>query len=178
MAPEGGFSLWLEAPESGDEIALLAAAVRRGVTFDPGRMFRPSGRGSRIGLRVCFSGVEAAQLGWANRAYPADELEERVLAIASRIAQIPSDLVQINKRTVHRAMEIMGLRSSIRAGTELSALATHTESMRKFVTGIQTSGLRAALASDPFALHQAARFDVVEFTATMTAPGAEVLKSL
>ena len=83
-----------------------------------------------------FSGVEAAQLGWANRAVPRRaELEENVLAIASRIAQIPSDLVQINKRTVHRAMEVMGLRSSIRAGTELSALATHTESMKKFVAG-------------------------------------------
>jgi enoyl-CoA hydratase len=92
-----------------------------------------------------FSGVEAAQLGWANRAYPEAELEERVLAIASRIAQIPTDLVQINKRTVHRAMEVMGLRSSIRAGTELSALATHTESMKKFVSGIQSSGLRSAL---------------------------------
>ena len=68
-----------------------------------------------------FSGVEAAQLGWANRAYPEAELEEHVLAIAQRIAQIPTDLVQINKRTVHRAMEVMGLRSSIRAGTELSA---------------------------------------------------------
>ena len=53
--------------------------------------------------------------------------------------------MQINKRTVHRAMEVMGLRSSIRAGTELSALATHTESMKKFVSGIQSSGLRAAL---------------------------------
>jgi enoyl-CoA hydratase len=92
-----------------------------------------------------FSGVEAAQLGWANRAYPEAELEERVLAIASRIAQIPADLLQINKRTVHRAMDIMGLRSAIRAGTELSALATHTESMKKFVSGIQSSGLRAAL---------------------------------
>jgi uncharacterized protein YciI len=37
--------------------------------------------------------------------------------------------------------------------------------------------LRAALASDPFAVHQVARFDVVEFTPTLTAPGAEVLKS-
>jgi enoyl-CoA hydratase len=92
-----------------------------------------------------FSGAEAAQLGWANRAYPEAELEENVLAIASRIAQIPADLLQINKRTVHRAMEIMGLRSSIRAGTELSALATHTESMKKFVSGIQSSGLRSAL---------------------------------
>ena len=57
-----------------------------------------------------FSGIEAAQLGWANRAYPVEELEENVLAIATRIAQIPTDLVQINKRTVHRAMEVMGLR--------------------------------------------------------------------
>ena len=51
--------------------------------------------------------------------------------------------MQINKRTVHRAMEVMGLRSSIRAGTELRALATHTESMKKFVAGIQSSGLHA-----------------------------------
>ena len=29
-----------------------------------------------------FTGVEAAQLGWANRAFPEDELEEKVLAIA------------------------------------------------------------------------------------------------
>jgi uncharacterized protein YciI len=38
--------------------------------------------------------------------------------------------------------------------------------------------LRATLAADPFAIHGAARFDVVEFTPSMTAPGAEVLKSL
>ena len=34
------------------------------------------------------------------------------------------------------------------------------------------------LARDPFAIHGAARFDVVEFSATKTAPGVEVLKSL
>jgi uncharacterized protein YciI len=38
--------------------------------------------------------------------------------------------------------------------------------------------LRAALARDPFAVHGAARCDVVEFAASMTAPGAEVLKTL
>ena len=95
-------------------------------------------RGGMESMLTCdsVSGAEAAQLGWANRAYPEAELEEQVLAIASRIAQIPSDLVQINKRSVHRAMEIMGLRSSIRVGTELSALATHTESMKKFMASI------------------------------------------
>ena len=38
--------------------------------------------------------------------------------------------------------------------------------------------LRAALAVDPFAIHGLARLDVVEFTPTRTAPGAEVLKTL
>src|SRR6478609_1015512 len=92
-----------------------------------------------------FSGVEAAQLGWANRAYPEAELEQQVLAIAERIAQIPSDLVQINKRTVHRAMEVMGIRQSIRQGTELSALATHTETFQKFIANVQGHGLTSAL---------------------------------
>ena len=38
--------------------------------------------------------------------------------------------------------------------------------------------LHARLAQDPFVIHGAARADVVEFTASMTAPGAEVLKTL
>jgi len=40
------------------------------------------------------------------------------------------------------------------------------------------AGLLAFLAQDPFAIHGAARFDVVEFMATKTAPGAEVLKAV
>jgi uncharacterized protein YciI len=35
--------------------------------------------------------------------------------------------------------------------------------------------LRETLARDPFAVHGAARFDVVEFAPTKTAPGAEIL---
>ena len=38
--------------------------------------------------------------------------------------------------------------------------------------------LRDNLARDPFVIHGAARCDVVEFTPSMTAPGAEVLKTL
>ncbi len=37
--------------------------------------------------------------------------------------------------------------------------------------------LRDTLAADPFAIHGAARFDVVEFSATKTAMGAELLKT-
>jgi uncharacterized protein YciI len=38
--------------------------------------------------------------------------------------------------------------------------------------------LRDMLARDPFVIHGAARCDVVEFTPSMTAPGAEVLKTI
>jgi enoyl-CoA hydratase len=73
------------------------------------------------------SGVEAAAIGFANRSFPPDRLEESVLAIAGRVAGIPSDLTQINKRSVHRAFDVWGARAAIRAGTELQALAGHTE---------------------------------------------------
>jgi uncharacterized protein YciI len=38
------------------------------------------------------------------------------------------------------------------------------------------AALDTALATDPFVRHGAARADVVEFTASMTARGAEILK--
>jgi enoyl-CoA hydratase len=85
-------------------------------------------------------------MGWANRAFPEAELEESVLAMAQRIAQVPPDIVQINKRTVHRAMDIMGLRASIRAGTELCTLGIHQASFQAFLEQMRTNGLTAALS--------------------------------
>ncbi|MBL7496392.1 enoyl-CoA hydratase/isomerase family protein [Frankia sp. CNm7] len=79
-----------------------------------------------------IDGVEAARIGFANRAYPADRLADEVLAIAVRVAGVPSDLTQINKRSVHRAFDVWGARAAIRAGTELAALATHTDSAAHF----------------------------------------------
>ena len=74
-----------------------------------------------------MSGVEAAAVGFANRSFPADELETSVLAVAERVAGVPSDLAQINKRSIHRAFDVWGARAAIRAGTELQALAGHTQ---------------------------------------------------
>jgi enoyl-CoA hydratase len=93
-----------------------------------------------------ISGIEAVNEGWANRAFPADELDERTVEMAQRIAAIPPELVQMNKRLVHRQMDAMGMRAGIRAGTELCALGTHTQAMRDFVGNIQQKGLTAALS--------------------------------
>jgi enoyl-CoA hydratase len=83
-----------------------------------------------------ISGVEAAAIGFANRAFPADTLEASVLAVAERVAGVPSDLAQINKRSVHRAFDVWGARAAIRAGTELQALAAHSATATANRTGL------------------------------------------
>src|SRR5207247_10101671 len=92
-----------------------------------------------------MSGIDAVREGWANRAFPADELDGAVVEIARRIASVPPELVQLNKRVVHRQMDAMGMRAGIRAGTELCALGTHTKALRDFVSNIGDKGLTTAL---------------------------------
>jgi enoyl-CoA hydratase len=83
-----------------------------------------------------ISGAEAAAIGFANRSFPAETLEDSVLAVASRVAGVPSDLTQINKRSVHRAFDVWGARAAIRAGTELQALAGHTQTAAEHRQGL------------------------------------------
>jgi len=60
--PEGGFALFLESDEPGDDLALLEAATKNGVSFDPGRAFRPDNAAAPLALRLCFSYVRARDL--------------------------------------------------------------------------------------------------------------------
>jgi enoyl-CoA hydratase len=78
-----------------------------------------------------ITGEEAVRVGFANRAFAPEALEAEVLAMAARIAKIPTDVQQMNKRSVHRAMEAMGLRAAVRAGTDIQALALTTPSSRE-----------------------------------------------
>lgn len=114
----------------------------------PDTQFHPWLLGLRGAMELMLTGDsidgrEAARLGFANRAFPADELEERVLEIAVRVARIPSDLQQLNKRSVHRALEVMGVRTALRAGSELQALATHQPSVKALLENIQVNMKRA-----------------------------------
>ncbi len=75
-----------------------------------------------------FSGIEAAAVGIINQAFPEEELEAKVLAIATRMAGTASAVLAVNKRAVHTAIEARGGRSVIRtlgdlqAGPHLSAM--------------------------------------------------------
>lgn len=92
-----------------------------------------------------ISGTDAANYGFANRAFPADDLETEVMKVAEKIAKIPSDIEQMNKRAVHRQMDLMGMRAAIRQGTEIQALAFHTKSTRAHFKEL-AGGLTEALS--------------------------------
>lgn len=129
-----------------DDAQIGYPAVRFGV---PDMHFHAWTMGMRKAMEAMLtgdsmSGAEAVRMGWANAAWPVDELDGRVLEVAARIAKLPPDIVQINKRVVHRQMEVMGLRTGIRIGTELCALGTRQESMRAFIAEMQ-QGLTEAL---------------------------------
>jgi enoyl-CoA hydratase len=124
-------------------------AVRFGV---PDMHFHAWFMGMRTAMAMMLtgdsiSGTEAVRLGWANDAFPAGELDERVVAYAERIAKMPLDLMQLNKRLVHRTMEVMGLRTAIRVGTEICALGIHQKTMEAFLADIKANGLTGALTN-------------------------------
>ena len=137
-----------------DDAKIGYPAMRFGV---PDMQFHAWFMGMRSAMEMMLtgdsiSGEEAARLGWANRAVPVEALEDEVLAVASRIAKVPPDIVQLNKRTVHRAMDVMGLRAAIRSGTELCSLAIHQSSFQAFITDARERGLTTALSErdEPF----------------------------
>ena len=118
----------------------------------PDMQFHPWLMGMRNAMEMmltgdAISGLDAARMGWANRAYPAGELDARVLEHASRVASIPTDMNQLNKRTVHRAMEIMGARAAIRAGTEIQTLGFHTRTARDYMKQLMQGPLTDALSA-------------------------------
>jgi enoyl-CoA hydratase len=130
-----------------DDAQMGYPAVRFGV---PDNHFHAWFVGMRKAMEMMVTGdsidgIEATRLGWANGSVPEAELEEHVLGVARRITGVPTDLVQLNKRVVHRQMEIMGLHTGIRAGAELCALGTHQKSMHAFLKEMSEKGLTEAL---------------------------------
>ncbi|WP_428680994.1 enoyl-CoA hydratase-related protein [Sphingopyxis sp.] len=133
------------------EDAMIGYPVVRSIS-PPDNQFYPWLIGMRRAMEMMLtgdtiSGAEAAEYGFANRAVPLADLEPMVLDMASRVAKIPTDVQQINKRAVHRQMEAMGIRAGIRAGTELQALSAMTESAKAFYANVRNDGLTSALSA-------------------------------
>lgn len=93
-----------------------------------------------------MTGVEAAARGFANRSVPVEDLEALVLERAGRVAKVPADLLALNKRAAHRAMDAMGIRTGIRATAEIQAMGFHQASSRAYMRSFAEKGVTAALS--------------------------------
>ena len=118
----------------------------------PDMAWQPWLLGLRRGMEAlltgdAMSGTEAAGSGFATRSFPTETLEEEVLAIAARIAEVPADLLALNKRVCHRAMEAAGIRDGLRATAELNALGFHQRSSKEYMRSFKEKGVRENLSA-------------------------------
>ncbi len=132
-----------------DDAAIGYPVVRN--ISPPDNQFYPWIVGMRKSMELMLtgnsmSGKEAVECGFANASFPKNKLEEEVLKVAINVAGVPQDVQQFNKRAIHRQMEIMGIRSGIRAGTEMQQLSMHTKSAKGFFKKIKEEGLTKALS--------------------------------
>lgn len=110
----------------------------------PDTQYMPWLCGLRRGMELMLTGDtmggrECVECGWATRWFADDALEDEVLQIAERMARVPEDIQQVNKRSVHRGMEVMGIRTALRYGTELQALVMHTKESEAFMKKFRAS---------------------------------------
>jgi enoyl-CoA hydratase len=73
-----------------------------------------------------LDGRRAVEWGLASECHPADELDEAALALARRVAQLPSNQLGMMKLLVNHTFEQMGLQTTQLLGTLLDGAARHT----------------------------------------------------
>ena len=93
-----------------------------------------------------ISGQEAAEIDWANRAFPIGELAAGTETFAERIALIDSPMLQMTKRQLNRAYEVMGIRTALAIGADIQTLSSVRPGGGEFGRISREQGLAAALA--------------------------------
>ena len=150
------------AVAGGCEMAMMADLV---VAADDAQLGHPGLRGlgtSRtgviwplvIGMRKAkelyytgenVTGTEAEEIGMINYAWPKEELEDRTLAFADRLANMSADHLAILKVNMNRFYENMGSYSSVRSSTDLDAAGQFTEFSYDWQEKMRDEGLKDAL---------------------------------
>jgi enoyl-CoA hydratase len=92
--------------------------------------------------------TEALRLGLVDQVFAKDELEAQVMKIAKRMSRVALAFLQLNKKAINQAFEIMGLKSAIQYGSELSAMMlwNSTPEGREFNAIRRSDGLAAAIS--------------------------------
>lgn len=90
------------------------------------------------------TGAEAAQIGLALKAVPADLLEQEVEGLMDRFALIDVDLLAANKRIINVGLELMGARTLQRLACENDARGHLAQSAVEFRRFAMEGGLKSA----------------------------------
>ena len=95
---------------------------------------------------------KAAEIGLILEAVPDDELQEHAMALARRMARVPTNQLVMLKLLANQTIENMGLASSRAMGTLFDGIARHTQEGPDFVERAQEVGFREAVRErdDPF----------------------------
>jgi len=71
-----------------------------------------------------FDAAEALRIGVINEVVPHDQLMDRAMALAKRLAQVPPDAVKLNKAITTYGLEAMGLRNALNINAFLSTIVS------------------------------------------------------
>jgi enoyl-CoA hydratase len=93
-----------------------------------------------------IDGRQAADWGLANLSVPAAELEARTLALAERIAGVPSSHLAMHKMVVNQVMLTMGLEQTQMMATVFDGITRHNPEGLWFRRYAQEAGFKAAVA--------------------------------
>ena len=93
-----------------------------------------------------ISGREAAEIELINFSYPLEELDERVGALAKKLARIPLTQLAAMKLIVNQAYDNMGLQSTQILGPILDGAMRNTPEGRAFVRLAASEGVNKAVA--------------------------------
>jgi enoyl-CoA hydratase len=96
-----------------------------------------------------ISGLDAARIGLALEAYPADRLDAEADEMVRRIACVDAEILSTHKRVVNMQMELAGAKTSQRYALELDAQAHLSQGPRRsqFRKDMAEKGLKEALTN-------------------------------
>lgn len=91
-----------------------------------------------------LSGRDAARIGLAVASAPAQDLEQEVMTLATRLATVDPELLATNKRIVNIALEVAGAGTVARLAAEMDSRAHLSRAKKEFDADVAALGFKAA----------------------------------
>ena len=122
-----------------------------------------------------ISGTQAADWGLANFAVPAAQLDEATLALAQRIAGVPSSHLMMHKMVVNQVWHSMGLEQTQMFATVFDGITRHNPEGMWFRRQAEAEGFKSAVqwrdSGRPIPEGDEARARIAELEAKLAARG-------